>query len=364
MTYYGNYLGPENLVNPNDIQIITTSTALSQASYGVTYLVQASGSTTITLPPLLAGSITLQIILVNDSSTGTVTINTAGTNQIRVLGVATNNFVLTSGDTVIIENNGATWSIVDNSSWKANLASPSFTGSPTVPTAAQFNNSNVIANTAFVKTAAGSFSGQTILSSATVLTPSAMGQIMLCTPGTTAMTHSLPPSATIPVGTVITFINGNTGAVTIAPQGSDQLWIGGGGQVNPVLGVGDTAEISYQGGAVWEVVSGSAQLGSAAKFAASIANSGYQKLPSGLIIQWGSISGTTTTTVTTFNATLAIAFPNAAIAIIGSRFNDVNSSASPITDQTFTLSATTASVTAARNTGSNADIWYYVILGH
>jgi len=47
----------------------------------------------------------------------------------------------------------------------------------------------------------------------------------------------------------------------------------------------------------------------------SLTESGYQKLPSGLIIQWGTRAFTTYETVT---ETLPIAFPNAILAVIGS----------------------------------------------
>jgi hypothetical protein len=316
MTYYGNYLGPQNLVNPNDIQIITTSTALGQTSYGVTYLIQASGSTTITLPVLLAGSITQQIILVNDSSTGTVTINTSGTNQIRVLGVATNTFTLTSGDTVVIENNGTTWSIVDNSSWKANLASPSFTGSPTAPTATVGTNSTQLANTAFVQRALGNNQAFTILTTTQTLTPSQSGMYIL--PSAASLTFTLPAASTTATGSIF-FIGGNGLGVTIGKNSADTMYIGPGSSATSIAVAANDkiALISNPTSNTWTAVGGETSLKGSTAFSSSISANGWQKLPSGIIVQWGSFSYTGASGTTQLFS-FPVAYPNTAMMATGS----------------------------------------------
>ncbi|MDF2435472.1 MAG: hypothetical protein JWP44_5103 [Mucilaginibacter sp.] len=118
MAYFGNAVYPLPLVNPGDIVTVTTSTALSEASYGKTFVLTAAGALTITLAPLLAASTTRKVTLINDSVAGVTTINASGSDRIRAQGVSVASFTLTAGDVIILQNNGSTWSIVDNSSWK------------------------------------------------------------------------------------------------------------------------------------------------------------------------------------------------------------------------------------------------------
>ena len=65
------------------------------------------------------------------------------------------------------------------------------------------------------------------------------------------------------------------------------------------------------------------------QFGNSLSNNGYQKLPSGLIIQWGVISGNVTTEITYLSVAFPIAFPNEAFMITGSRRNDLYTSNTP-----------------------------------
>lgn len=96
----------------------------------------------------------------------------------------------------------------------------------------------------------------------------------------------------------------------------------------------------------------------------ALSGSGYQKLPGGVIVQWGSVTATVTATATAFNASLPVAFPTAARCIVGSRKNEVYNAASPIVTECFGVSATQVTVTAARSSGSFSTTWDYIAIGH
>lgn len=71
------------------------------------------------------------------------------------------------------------------------------------------------------------------------------------------------------------------------------------------------------------VGTGANQMPDMSFFSANISQSGYQKLPSGLIIQWRgvSIAAAPAGTMSTVNASLPITFPNAALAVVCSLSN-------------------------------------------
>lgn len=138
---------------------------------------------------------------------------------------------------------------------KADTTSPTFTGTPQAPTATAGNNSAQVATTAFVKTAADA-----LLAS--------LGDMALQEPNAVAITG----------GTVAATFTGNlTGNVT--------------GTVSGNAG-------TVTNGIYTTNFNGANQ---------SLATNGYQKLPGGLIMQWGTYSGHGGWS--TVNVTYPIAFP-------------------------------------------------------
>jgi hypothetical protein len=124
-------------------------------------------------------------------------------------------------------------------------------------------------------------------------------------------TLTLPSAASLPVGSRIEFVSGVAAGVVQA-AGSDTI---SGDFVNTVtsmtLGVGDTLVLELAGPSQWYAVGGSVQLGKSASFGAFLASAGYQKLPSGLIIQW--MSGGAMAPAGTLSTNWPIAFPNAVL---------------------------------------------------
>lgn len=148
-TVYGNPLRPVDNV-AGIVVNISASTALSNASYGKDHLISGTGNYTITLPLLSTGLTTQKVRLMNDTSSGTSTVTANGSDVIRVKGVNQVSLQLPPGEAVTLEHNGAQWSLTDTAGLKAPIVSPSFTGTPTAPTAAPSTNTTQIATTAFV----------------------------------------------------------------------------------------------------------------------------------------------------------------------------------------------------------------------
>ena len=101
--------------------------------------------------------------------------------------------------------------------------------------------------------------------------------------------------------------DGVSGAIQV--NGVDSLTVNSSGAVtastNPATGLRSTALATMQK--------------FADEFGSSLASSGYQKLPSGLIIQWGTLSGSTNVSAGSFN--YPIAFPSAIYSVVGTMTN-------------------------------------------
>lgn len=187
---------------------------------------------------------------------------------------------------------------------KAPLASPSLAGLPTAPTQAQFDNSTKLATTAFVKQALGNLRGLTQLSNSTItLDDSHVGKVVIAGGGATN-TITLPPLANLGIGDGILFCCQDS-IGNISRNGTDTITIGGtAGNTSFSLTGNDFCLIVKYSATAWHIVHGTPLLYGGATnrgvFGASLAASGYQKLPSGLIIQWGLATAGTSGTVITF----------------------------------------------------------------
>lgn len=166
----------------------------------------------------------------------------------------------------------------------------------------------------------GNVSGIIQYSTTATLNPADAGKVVILGGGSN-YTATLPSGASMPTnGTYYLFAQG--AKINIQSVGSDVISIGsatGGGAVTSFsLSGSDFCTLVWRTGVGWFVISGAplfAQFGGS--FSGSIGTSGYQKLPSGLIIQWGSVSITAGAN-TAQSVTLPIAFPTAIRAVYGS----------------------------------------------
>lgn len=195
---------------------------------------------------------------------------------------------------------------------KANIASPAFTGVPTAPTAAQFDNDTSLATTEFVQRALGSFSGAVGYSTATAtLTAADVGKHIVVS---VASTLTLPSASSVSLGATLFISATGGGDVTLSRAGADTIIRNDQISGNTFVVKSGTSVRLRQGngGTGWYVIEGDGALPYSSLFGSSLATSGYQKLPSGLIIQWGNV---TTSASADVQVTYPIAFPNVAASI-------------------------------------------------
>lgn len=181
-------------------------------------------------------------------------------------------------------------------------------------TAPQFDNSLLYATTAFIQRALGNRSGISILSTTTFLTATDAGKMIQFTGGV-SRAITLPPSSGLSPGVSIAFWSNATAVFTIHPQGTDTISTGVTLPASVNVNTGDTVEFVYRGSGVW-IMCGALQLGSSATmFGGTFAANGYQKLPSGLYIQWGSFAGSASADTA---VTFPIQFPTAVYGLVTS----------------------------------------------
>lgn len=155
-------------------------------------------------------------------------------------------------------------------------------------TAALFDNSTVAATTAFVQRALGNYSNYVSLSTATVLSVSAVGQLIQLSGG--VYTTGLPSGSAVESGSKIEFLNASgVSDKVLSPSGSDVFYMPTGASVATLtLLPGDSVELVSIGSSAWFVVGGSVALNYAqGAFGALSAANGCQN-PNGLIMQVGS----------------------------------------------------------------------------
>jgi len=171
---------------------------------------------------------------------------------------------------------------------KAPLSSPELTGTPTAPTAAQSVNNTQIATTAFVKSAIAGMVGS---APAALDTLNELAAALGNDPNfATTMLNALAGKQ--PLDNTLTNLSGKDVAGLLT-----------------YLGLGEAAKRN--------VGTGANQIPDMGSFTLSVSGTGYQKLPSGFILQWGSIGapGIAQDVVTHF----PIAFPNRCLRVLVSQ---------------------------------------------
>lgn len=167
----------------------------------------------------------------------------------------------------------------------APINAPAFKGPATAETAPRFDSSQLLSTTEFVQKAIGSFSTSRGVNGATQLTAADVG-LSIGMGGTTTYDVTLPNVDEVPAGACIGLHCRNESAVTIKSKVGAQISPNGEYLSSLVMRAGANA-VFVKEGSVW-CAYGTAGLKYSAQFAASNApTSGYQKLPSGDIEQWG-----------------------------------------------------------------------------
>lgn len=204
---------------------------------------------------------------------------------------------------------------------KADIISPTFTGTPLAPTATAGTNTTQLATTAFVTAAVTAYD--------TALTVS-----------TAQIENAAVTEAKLASGVAAANLGFNP-----VQQGT------GTGQL------GNTVKIGWSGSQLKAQVDAT-DMGAFVMQSAftdhSLGGNGYQKLPGGLIMQWGSFSQTGSSTSVSF----PISFPNACLNVQQTCANNASVSA------TGSGSLTTSSFVSIRDAGVGNSAIYYFAIGY
>jgi hypothetical protein len=185
-----------------------------------------------------------------------------------------------------------------------------FSSNPVVPTPAQFDSTTKVATTAFVKNAGSSLSTQKVFTASAAIAAADAGKRL--TIAASGITLTLPAVNSVPVGTAFTIgISGLSSSSTVAAAGTDVME-GGGSSI--VCAPNSQIILVSDGGGTWLRAMDTTNTGFNLRNTASIAGDGYQKLPSGLILQWGTLS--IPGAGVAGSKSLPIAFPNASIGAV------------------------------------------------
>lgn len=159
-----------------------------------------------------------------------------------------------------------------------------------ITTPPQFDNDTSLATTAFVQRALGNFSGiKELTLGANALLAADCGKLITHRTTAGVSTATLPPLSDVPVGGALLFKSTSSYSLTLSRSGADLISANGTNLTSVVVQPGDDLLLIKVDASYW-FATGSAVRGQEPGFGSSLTASGYQKLPSGLIIQWGLLS--------------------------------------------------------------------------
>lgn len=183
-------------------------------------------------------------------------------------------------------------------------------------TAAQFDTTTKAATDEFVQRALGNSRGFVGLTANTSLTAAHCGMDIFASTSGAAITLTLPAASALAAGSKFRVMNTGINDVIITRAGADTIVLGT--TSNTVTSItlksGDWIELASLGtGSLWYHTGGTAQLGYSGGFGALLSGNGWQRLPSGLILQWCEVSLAMPAANTNYQytATLPITFPTA-----------------------------------------------------
>ncbi|MGE8065577.1 gp53-like domain-containing protein [Pseudomonas sp. NPDC089569] len=280
----------------------TGNTTLTAAQYGADFLFLTgalTGNVTLTLPAML-GSWT---IFNSTSGAFTVTVKAPG---------AGTTIVVTQGKISRVYGDGSTNVFLT----QTDFISPALTGTPTAPSPAQFDSSQKLVTTDFLKNAGLVYGPGASISTSQTIPLAAVGGLISASGTITLTIPALSAVGAYTSGACITICNTGSGVISLATTGADIIMGTSGPQVSGITMRKGDSVVLVATAVGWMIVGGSlSMIFSSGQFGNSIAGTGYQKLPTGIILQWGnfSVAGATSSTFT-----FPLAFPSGCASIVAS----------------------------------------------
>lgn len=310
-TFTGSPAAPTAALGDNTTKLATT--AFVQETLGGFLSKSIAGTGSVTLTAVEAGN---GIIVLTGALTGNRNVivpssptrpwiirnATTGAFSVTVKTAAGAGVVVAQGQNAAVFCDGT--NVLAGESWAAPLASPALTGTPTAPTPGRFDISARVANTDFIRQRGLEVNGQKVISANYTLTADDSGKRISV--NAAGLSINLPPVDALLSGSCFVICS-LVGQITIHANGSD-LIEGHGPSV--VLKKYDILALGSDGGNVWWRIGDFSSKGFdlIAPSVLDGSGNGYQKLPSGLIIQWGLVTPPGNSVGAFFN--LPIAFPN------------------------------------------------------
>lgn len=289
---------------------INASRALTVADVGSTLATNTAANITLTLPSVtdVAGGGALHIY--NQGTGITSLVAAAGGGAIRAGNVPVGTMELLPGDTVTLVR------IPGDGVWYAMHGSVAnrYSGQMMAPvwtTPDQFDATKKLATTEFVQRAIGGYQAHYSYSTAgQTIPPSRVNSLINLNTGATTIT--LPLSSSVPIGSKVYIRTSN--ASVISRQGTDVIYGNTANTTETSIQVGANSNITFinAGSGLWFIAGNASLAWDTSLFGFLKGSNGYQKLPSGIIIQW--CNGQIAAGQTSARITLPMAFPYTMVA--------------------------------------------------
>ncbi|MGK7066648.1 phage tail protein [Pseudomonas aeruginosa] len=189
------------------------------------------------------------------------------------------------------------------------------TGSPSAPTPAAFDRDSSIATTEYVRAALGSMAGAAVLTGDAILDAPLVGLTVVAGAHNRESTWTTPQLSALPQGASLRLVNLSGFTVTLVQRSTTDRFISAtdpsGTATTYIIPNGTSISLTKYQASMWLIEA-------TPEFPALRSSPGYQKLPSGLILQFGSVSIPPGTGESTGWATLPIAFPNGPLTVVPS----------------------------------------------
>jgi hypothetical protein len=196
--------------------------------------------------------------------------------------------------------------LANRTRWLKNAVDNIVGGLTNFVTRPQFESTQRPATTEFVRREIGNLRGQATFGAAGALTAAHAGmRVLIQTNGVI----TLPLSSTVPPGTAFLLVASSGFSPTIQASGADSISVSG--TITAVVLPERTSLYLVAGAASWFGELGDYALARSPLFGSLQATSGFQRLPSGLIMQWGQLGAPGSLADETITATFPLAFPTA-----------------------------------------------------